>query len=222
MTRRFSGSFVALAVAALMIATAPAQDADSNIDPSASFAWGENIGWLNWNPDAGSGAGYMPAATPPPIIGETNLGGFLWGENVGWINLGSGFPTDGVTYTNTSAGDFGVNLDVSGNLTGYAWGENIGWVNFGWDGTLLDPDRPQLDLVAATMSGYAWGENVGWVNLDGSSTGGSTAQVGVALPTVDQIIDGIIARTDVPLFSDRNADATVNAADVVTRRNELP
>ncbi|MFQ5424056.1 MAG: hypothetical protein ACE5F9_08750 [Phycisphaerae bacterium] len=53
--------------------------AQSNVDSTNKFAWGENIGWANWL-DAGAGADGV-------LVGPTFMSGFIWGENVGWINL---------------------------------------------------------------------------------------------------------------------------------------
>ena len=67
-------------------------DAGVNIDSDGTLhglAWGENIGWVNF--DGGALAtpprpARIDCATPPgqPLA---RLTGFVWGENVGWINL---------------------------------------------------------------------------------------------------------------------------------------
>ncbi|MHC4076520.1 MAG: hypothetical protein ACYSRZ_08960 [Planctomycetota bacterium] len=109
-----------------------------NIDPyndNMQFAWGENIGWLNFDPSMGDGVQVASGAVT----------GFVWAENIGWINLS---PS---TYG-------GVFNDGSGNLSGYAWGENVGWINFEptYGGVTIDSD--------GNFDGYAWGENIGWIN----------------------------------------------------------
>ena len=47
------------------------------------FAWGENVGWINF----GGGA----LATPPNAArydgAAHRFRGYAWGENIGWINL---------------------------------------------------------------------------------------------------------------------------------------
>ena len=125
---------------------------------------------------------------------------------------------------NDPPGQFGVIVDGSGNLSGYAWGENVGWINFGsnYPPAVAAEDRPQVDVSTGDFSGFAWGENIGWINLDGSSTGGSQARVTVRAPTPQEIADGIIGATQVPLLSNRNDDGAVDAADVVTRVNAGP
>lgn len=71
------------------------------IDHTYRYAWGENIGWV----DFGSQAGNVH-------ITDDALSGYAYGENIGWINLS--------TVTN----------DKEGNLSGYAWGENVGFIDF--------------------------------------------------------------------------------------------
>lgn len=139
---------VILLLSAMFVAVAVPSFPQSNINPALPYAWGENIGWTNFEGDGSNGA----------VVNENFLGGYVWNENVGWIFLGDGTPTGtgGTVYTQ-AAGDTGVNIDPSGNLSGFAWGENIGWVNF--TGT-------SVDFGTGQFSGYAWGENVGWINLD--------------------------------------------------------
>jgi hypothetical protein len=87
-----------------------------NMDPNSDgsrYAYGENVGWINFKPMQGPGA----------VVSNTGLTGYAWGENIGWINLS---PTNG-----------GVLNDGVGNLSGYAWGENIGWINF--NGVKINP-----------------------------------------------------------------------------------
>ncbi|MBN1475128.1 hypothetical protein JXA47_00075 [Candidatus Sumerlaeota bacterium] len=216
MSNRKARLFVILvgALALIMAALAPAATVDSNIDPANHFAWGENIGWINFY-----GQGTGDAATPPPVVTHNFMCGFVWGENVGWINLGDGAPDDGVAYSQ-AAGDTGVNVDsATGDLSGYAWGENIGWINFGW-ASPPSASRARIDIATGKFNGYAWGENVGWIHLNGSSTGGVTAQPEVLPPTASQIAAGIVAETPIPWGSDRQPDGAVDAADVATRVND--
>ena len=140
----------ALLSAALLLA-ATVGHAQSNIDPAKAFAWGENIGWINFRPSAELGV----------VVSSTHLQGWAWGENVGWIYLGDG-PDNGIAYTQTS-GDTGVNNDGAGNLSGFAWGENIGWINF--DTSSVGASQVTIDPVTGQFAGYAWGENVGWINV---------------------------------------------------------
>jgi hypothetical protein len=128
------------------------------------FAWGENIGWLNArDADAGRLGVQLDA---------TYLSGLIWAENVGWISVGL-VPQNGVSYTNSTGDDCGVNVDpVTGALSGLAWGENIGWIVFTLEG-LEAAQRPRVDRAVrpARLRGWAWGENVGWINLDAEGPG---------------------------------------------------
>lgn len=126
-----------------------ASQAGTTINPGNRFAYGANIGWVNWRGDVANGA----------VIGEYVCSGFIYSANVGWINLGDGTPADGIRYANNSATDCGVNHDGAGNLRGYAYGANIGWVKF------EDVGAPKIDLMNGNLTGYAYGANVGWIKL---------------------------------------------------------
>jgi len=115
-----------------------------NIDPyddGSQYAYGENVGWLNFEPNEGSGV----------TVSDANLTGYVWAENIGWINLDPNFG--------------GVTNDGTGLLSGYAWGENVGWINFDPNvpgdathyGVTIDHD--------GNFAGWVWGENVGWIHL---------------------------------------------------------
>lgn len=123
--------------------------AASNIDSVNRYAFGAEIGWLDWQGDADNGA----------VIGPHACSGSIYGANVGWISLGNGAPANGIQYQNASASDYGVNVDAVGNLRGYAYGANIGWVNF------EDLGTPKVDLKTGILGGYAYGANVGWISL---------------------------------------------------------
>ena len=126
-----------------------------NIDPDddgSQYPYGENVGWLNFEPQQGGGV----------TVSDAQLIGYVWAENIGWINLN---PTNG-----------GVVNDGDGNLSGYAWGENIGWINFAptGAGVTIDPDT-------GIFSGYAWGENIGWINFAPTGGGMKTSWRGTAV-----------------------------------------
>ena len=119
-----------------------------NMDPNddgSQYAWGENTGWINFQPSWGPGV----------TVTDTALTGMAWGENIGWINLS---PTAGG----------GVVNNGTGALSGYAWAENAGWINFNptGGGVTIDP-------ATGVFSGYAWGENIGWINFSPSAGGGA-------------------------------------------------
>lgn len=170
-----------------------------NIDATHRFAWGENIGWINWLPQVlGGGEG--------AVVDRLVLSGLVWSENVGWINLGDGLPGAGDHYGNTDAVDFGVNVDpVTGDLFGLAWGENIGWLNF--DTVGLGVERARFDKCQRRFVGYAWGENVGWINLNDAKhfVGVGPCQVG------DMDCDG-----DIDLDDHRDFLSVFNGPNVIT------
>ncbi len=118
-----------------------------NIDPNnddSQFAYGENVGWLNFEPNTGDGV----------QVAFDKLTGFIWAENIGWINL----SCENTDYCGTV--DFGVINDGLGNLSGFAWAENVGWINF-------NPTNGGVTIDSeGNFSGFAWGENIGWINFD--------------------------------------------------------
>ena len=64
---------VALAMSAVF---SPTTTRAQNISSSDGYAWGENVGWINF----GSTDGDVD-------VTATALDGYAWGENVGWISL---------------------------------------------------------------------------------------------------------------------------------------
>lgn len=114
------------------------------IDSTDKYAWGENIGWINF----GSSQGNV-------VVSDTELTGFAWGENIGWISLNC-------SNTNTCAAvDYKVSNTIGGKLSGYAWSENTGWINF----TPEFGVNPYISDIGE-FRGLAWGENVGWINFN--------------------------------------------------------
>jgi hypothetical protein len=83
-----------------------ASQKNGKIDPSYKYAWGENLGWLNFD-----------CTTCNVHIRDTYLSGYAWSRQYGWINLS---PSSTTFVTNTCTGQLG----------GYAWSSNLGWVNF--------------------------------------------------------------------------------------------
>ena len=164
--------------------------AATTIDAANHFAYGANLGWLDWRGDTNNGA----------VIGEYVCAGNLYSANVGWINLGSGSPTNGISYQNLSASDFGVNQDGLGNLRGYAYGANIGWITF--EGT----GAPKLDLYTGNLSGSVWSANCGWISLSNTA----------AFVQTDTIRQGALAPIGLPSawllanFGTTNVDANAD------------
>jgi len=143
--------FLQLSIGISQLSAAP-----STINAVNRFAYGANIGWIDWRGDGANGA----------VIGAFVCSGNIYAANVGWISLGDGTPTSGVRYANNSAADSGVNHDGAGNLTGYAYGANIGWLTFtnrASDGTAYI--GPRVDLLTGRLSGFVWSGNCGWISL---------------------------------------------------------
>ncbi len=96
-----------------------------NMDNNFKFAWGENIGWVNFNPTKGN-----------VKVCDDEILGYAWSENYGWINLN---PTNS-----------GIINDGNGNLSGYAWGENLGWINF--DNVNINPNTGEFSGYALILN----------------------------------------------------------------------
>ena len=79
---------------------------NGTIDGTYKYAWGENIGWLNFDCDNCDVA-----------ITDTSLSGYAWSTQFGWVNLN---PDNSAGVENTS----------EGVLSGFAWSSNLGWINF--------------------------------------------------------------------------------------------
>lgn len=147
--------FLPFILVALILAAFPSAVFATGIVSGSEFAWGENIGWLNWGTPEGN-----------VDVGTTELTGYVWGENVGWVSLNC---------SNTSSCGT-VNYKVTrsgGTISGYAWGENVGWVSFSCANTAscgIVNYGVNLDTSTGIFSGYAWGENIGWISMNCSNT----------------------------------------------------
>lgn len=133
-----------------------ASSTDGMIDSTYKYAWGENIGWINFGASNGnvhvtdSGlSGYALAENIGWIYlgsitndGEGNLSGYAWSENTGWIKFN---PTNG-----------GVIINSSGEFTGSALSENVGWIIFGGDYKVKTDWRPQSARVCTSWTYSDW------------------------------------------------------------------
>jgi len=141
-----------LALLLTLIAFSSSLIAD-NISDSNKYAWSTSAGWFNFK-----------STEEQVTVYDDHLEGYIWAENVGWIRLGTQTSGAAHTYANTSATNYGVNNDGSGNLSGYAWSTTIGWINF-------NPSHSQvtIDNTSGDLDGYAWSENIGWIHFQNSS-----------------------------------------------------
>jgi len=88
-----------------------------NIDPyedGSQYAYGENVGWLNFEPNTGDGV----------QVESDVLTGWVWAENIGWVSLSCENTASCGTVS------YGITNDGNGNLAGYAWSENVGSVSY--------------------------------------------------------------------------------------------
>ena len=175
-----------------------------NIDPEGDdlrYAYGENIGWANFDPSFGPGV----------TVDDSGITGYVWHENVGWINLqatGGGILNDGI-----------------GNLSGWAWGENIGWISFSCKNTSSCDQVSYgvtIDRSTGLFTGYAWGENIGWLNFGSegvTSYGVKTAWLNVVLPgdmNDDSVVDLRDAILALQVLVGMDVSSLVSTADVNT------
>ena len=132
------------------LAAAPINALPGTIDSTYHYAWGENIGWVDFSKvqvtDSGlSGSvygeniGWIDLSTITND-GKGNLAGYAWGENIGWVDFSK--VTIGTT---------------DGVFSGAAYGENIGWILFGATGSnneVMTNWRPEsAQAVSSTTSG---------------------------------------------------------------------
>jgi hypothetical protein len=113
----------------LLPAAVKASATDGIIDSVNRYAWGDNIGWINFGPDNGG-----------VRVTDNGLTGSAWSPNYGWINLNP-----------VGASGVGIKNDGNGNLSGYAWGENIGWISF--SGVKISADGQFIGYATTTNLG---------------------------------------------------------------------
>ena len=123
-----------------------ASTSNGTIDPAYHYAWGENVGWVDFanititdtalsGSAYGENIGWIDLSTITND-NEGNLSGYAWGENVGWV-------------------DFSLAIIGSdGVFTGGAYGENIGWIIFDTENSKVATDwRPASIRSSGTTSG---------------------------------------------------------------------
>jgi hypothetical protein len=161
---------ITLVIILLLSWTASSVQAFTTIDFNNRWAYGANIGWINWVGDTNNGA----------VISTNFCSGYIYAANVGWISLGNGAPANCAQYENDPAdpaSDFGVN-NYNGSLYGYAYGANIGWVNFETNGLSM------VDMNTGKLSGYVWSANCGWISLSNAMAFVQTDSISSGAPTL--------------------------------------
>jgi hypothetical protein len=155
-----------LAALLLLICIVPLLAQTGNIDTSDKWAWGTNIGWVDFHPQYGGVTVY-----------SDHLEGYAWAENIGWIRMGTHTGGSPHTYENTESFNYGVNLDESGNFSGHAWSSSAGWIRFD-----TDESQVTIDFSTGSFDGYAWGENIGWIHFKNASPAYNVVCTDTALP----------------------------------------
>jgi len=84
-----------------------ASETNGTIDNNGTYkyAWGENIGWLNFACDNCN-----------VQVTDSDISGYAWSTQFGWINL--------------NPSNSGVKNTSNGVLSGHAWSSNLGWIDF--------------------------------------------------------------------------------------------
>lgn len=109
MNIRLAGAAI-FVLAALAASPAYASDTVGTVSLDHPYAWGEDLGWINFAPSQnGSYAGL--------VITDTGVTGYAWSSAYGWINFSPTNSGQGVTNT------------PDGQLGGSAWVENLGWID---------------------------------------------------------------------------------------------
>ena len=130
-------SAVLLIVSAFCVHGAFASTTNGTI-PVASYAWGENFGWINFG-----------CANCGVSVTDSAITGNAWSAQYGWINLS---PTNG-----------GVTNDGNGNLGGNAWSSGLGWISF--SGVAINSSG-RFTGVAGTQGTTAGRINFGCANCN--------------------------------------------------------
>lgn len=89
----------------IIVNSLSASTVDGTISPNPKYAFGENLGWINFGCD-----------NCDVHVTDTAVTGHAWSRQYGWINL----SPDGSGVTNNCAGVLG----------GKAWSRTLGWVDF--------------------------------------------------------------------------------------------
>ncbi len=142
------------------------------IDSTNKYAWGENLGWINFAPRDSSN-NYIGLT-----ITDSAITGYAWSSLYGWINFSPTNSGQGVTNT------------TSGTLGGSAWSEQTGWIDMtgasinssgtftGTAGTVdTTGGRISFDCTNCNVN-TTWRPSSSGSGSSGSSSGGSNTSGG--------------------------------------------
>lgn len=172
-----------------------ASETDGTVDPTYKYAWGENVGWVNFGCDncsvhvTDSGlSGYALSETAGWINldavandGEGNLSGYAWSENTGYIKFD---PTNG-----------GVHINSSGEFTGSALSENVGWIIFSGDNKVKTDWRPASSRVSTEVAPVSSGGSSGSASGRRNIAAASSAQSGF-LTEANSVLQSITQKAE--------------------------
>lgn len=133
--------FLAILMASASGAHGAFASATNGVIPAASYAWGENFGWINFG-----------CTDCNVSVTDSAVTGYAWSNQYGWINLS---PTNG-----------GVTNDGNGNLGGNAWSSGLGWISF--SGVVINSSG-QFTGIAGTQGSTAGRINFGCTNCNVST-----------------------------------------------------
>lgn len=123
----------------LNIISVSASETNGTIVSGSQYAWGENMGWINFAPETNSEYSGLH-------ISDTAITGYAWSAVLGWINFS---PTNS---------DQGVLNTKEGHLSGSAWVAGLGWLSM--DGVTINSSGK------FTGTGGTEGSAVGRVSFD--------------------------------------------------------
>lgn len=109
----------------------------------SGYAWGENLGWVNFG-----------CAQCSAELTDSAMTGYAWSDVAGWINFA---PTHG-----------GVTHDGNGTLGGTAWSERLGWISF--SGALVNTATGRITGTCGSAGATAGRINFGCANCSAVTT----------------------------------------------------
>lgn len=181
-----------------------ASETDGTIDSTYKYAWGENVGWINFGTSGGN-----------VHVTDSSLTGYAWSANHGWINL--------------NPPGSGVSNNSEGTLSGSAWGENTGWIDF--SGVTIDDSGYFFGYASGTVTGqisFNCSNTDSCSNSDfkvatdwrhkstrALSSGRPTGYYNPPAPSSSGSLGVVINQGD-KYTNDRNVNLTLNAGDNVT------
>lgn len=166
--------------AGVMLPTGSVRASATNgtIDSVSKYAWGEDLGWLNFGTSGGA-----------VQVTDAALTGYAWSEHYGWINLA---PTGS-----------GVTNNAEGDLEGSAWGENVGYIDF--SNVSISSSGVFAGTASSTIAGrisfdctncaVATDWRPASVRSAGSGSGGGGGSGGSAPTSLRVLINGNVAFT---------------------------